>query len=169
MDLQSFTQKQLRSSNSLFLASHAPVRLTSAYPFKTRLFLTHTAFLAQRCYREQVVNPSLYLRPLRKFLATSYPSKTMADSESDDDLQRAIALSLEENSPPTRKLKPATVIDLTVSDEEHDDDLDAPVTTRIKKQQHAPALGKDIENTIQPQGDPRLHLKFDHMITDCCI
>jgi hypothetical protein len=72
----------------------------------------------------------------------------MADSDNDVDLQRAIALSLEENSPPMRKLKPATVIDLTVSDDEYDDDLDAPVTAR----QHASALGKDLKNIINPQG-----------------
>jgi hypothetical protein len=51
----------------------------------------------------------------------------MSDSESDEDLKRAIALSLRQNAatPPHESV----VIDLVSSDNE-DDDLDAPVSTK---------------------------------------
>lgn len=48
----------------------------------------------------------------------------MSDSEMDEDLKRAIALSLEQPSSPT--IRERKLIDLTISDD--DDDLDAPVT-----------------------------------------
>ncbi|TAQ85645.1 hypothetical protein B7494_g6030 [Chlorociboria aeruginascens] len=54
----------------------------------------------------------------------------MADSESDEDLKRAIELSLQEDRPPSTSRK-APIIDLTSSDDE-DDDLDAPVSTKSK-------------------------------------
>jgi hypothetical protein len=51
----------------------------------------------------------------------------MSDTDSDEDLKRAIALSLGENLPPSR-MRNAVVVDLTSSDQ--DDDLDAPLTAR---------------------------------------
>ncbi|KAJ8064361.1 hypothetical protein OCU04_006705 [Sclerotinia nivalis] len=58
----------------------------------------------------------------------------MSDSEMDEDLKRAIALSLEQPSSPTIREK--KLIDLTISDD--DDDLDAPVTTRFQFSQPNP-------------------------------
>lgn len=55
----------------------------------------------------------------------------MSDSEMDEDLKRAIALSLEQPSSPT--IRERKLIDLTISDD--DDDLDAPVTTRFQVSQ----------------------------------
>jgi hypothetical protein len=52
----------------------------------------------------------------------------MSDTESDEDLKRAIALSLAEQSP-SSITKKAIVVDLISSDD--DDDLDAPVTGRM--------------------------------------
>ncbi|KUJ11780.1 phospholipase D/nuclease [Mollisia scopiformis] len=52
----------------------------------------------------------------------------MSDSESDEDLKRAIALSLQESHPLPNKSEQA-VIDLISEDE--DDDLDAPVKTKL--------------------------------------
>ncbi|TEY85861.1 hypothetical protein BOTCAL_0011g00430 [Botryotinia calthae] len=61
----------------------------------------------------------------------------MSDSESDEDLKRAIALSSRETlSPPPINEK---VVDLTVSDEDGDD-LDAPVATHFKFPQANPVL-----------------------------
>jgi hypothetical protein len=51
----------------------------------------------------------------------------MSDSD-DEDIKRAIALSLQANSSPPAISTPAAVIDLTSSDD--DDDLDAPVHTK---------------------------------------
>ena len=51
----------------------------------------------------------------------------MSDSESDEDLKRAIALSLEDQSPPSKRDR--VVIDITSSDE----DLDAPFRPQIAK------------------------------------
>ncbi|KAM3071910.1 hypothetical protein ACMFMG_008376 [Clarireedia jacksonii] len=126
------------------------LRLTFAYMSKRIYFLSIRRFLTHRCFRDQGVHLPSHFSPLRTFLATSHSSRTMADSESDDDLRRAIALSLEEDSPPIRKLESAT-IDLTVSDEEGDDDLDAPVATRFKSQRLASASSKDVEKVTKPQ------------------
>lgn len=53
----------------------------------------------------------------------------MSDNESDEDLKRAIAMSLADQ-PESSSLKKAVVIDLISSDEDEDDDLDAPVIAR---------------------------------------
>ncbi|KAL2067954.1 hypothetical protein VTL71DRAFT_16052 [Oculimacula yallundae] len=52
----------------------------------------------------------------------------MSDSDSDEDIKRAIALSLQERSPGTSGQR--EVIDLVSDSDEGDDDLDAPVTTK---------------------------------------
>ncbi|KAI9646787.1 hypothetical protein NHQ30_004786 [Ciborinia camelliae] len=57
----------------------------------------------------------------------------MSDSEMDEDLKRAIALSLDQTSSPV-PTREKNLIDLTISDD--DDDLDAPVTTHFKFSQH---------------------------------
>ncbi|KAB8299774.1 hypothetical protein EYC80_000026 [Monilinia laxa] len=79
----------------------------------------------------------------------------MSDSEADEDLKRAIALSLQTSSPVPIHGK--NLIDLTISDNENDninnnnnnddDDLDAPVTTHFKfsQAQHVPNTSTGIE------------------------
>lgn len=64
----------------------------------------------------------------------------MSDSESDEDLKRAIALSLAEESSASQT-HVAAVIDLISSDE--DDDLDAPVTARNTTSTKPPSQKKD--------------------------
>lgn len=52
----------------------------------------------------------------------------MSDSDDDEDLKRAIALSLEESPPPSTKQQ--SIIDLVSDSEDEDDDLNAPVAIR---------------------------------------
>ncbi|KAH8821585.1 tyrosyl-DNA phosphodiesterase domain protein [Xylogone sp. PMI_703] len=64
----------------------------------------------------------------------------MSDVDSDEELQKAIALSLQEDSPPVTRqpqMDNGTVIDLVSSSEEEDDDLDAPMTAKpVKRDDH---------------------------------
>lgn len=62
----------------------------------------------------------------------------MADSESDDDLKRAIALSLQEDRPGSAS-KDSEVVNLVSDDEEDDDDLDAPFTAKPVSRLSRPA------------------------------
>ncbi|RAL62291.1 hypothetical protein DID88_004858 [Monilinia fructigena] len=79
----------------------------------------------------------------------------MSDSETDEDLKRAIALSLQTPSPVPSHGK--NFIDLTISDNENDDndDLDAPVTTHFKfsQAQHVPNTSMGIEVGTSSQGN----------------
>jgi hypothetical protein len=68
----------------------------------------------------------------------------MSDTDNDEDLKRAIALSLEQ-SPPTPSNCNPQVIDLTSDDE--DDDLDAPVSTKQITSVDPQVQCKDKPNT----------------------
>ena len=100
----------------------------------------------------------------------------MSDTESDEDLKRAIALSLAEQSPSSPKAKPV-VVDLISSDE--DDDLDAPVTARKITSTKASSDRKDEkhneapeENTAKPSKTtsghgplPKAHMRPESKLT----
>jgi hypothetical protein len=64
----------------------------------------------------------------------------MSDSD-DEDIKRAIALSLQDGSSPPAKSPPAAVIDLTSSDD--DDDLDAPVHIKGSMSSNKPPQKQD--------------------------
>jgi hypothetical protein len=53
----------------------------------------------------------------------------MSDSDSDEDLKRAIALSLQQTSKPEPSGIKAEIIDLLSDEDDEDDDLDAPLST----------------------------------------
>jgi hypothetical protein len=80
----------------------------------------------------------------------------MSDTESDEDLKKAIALSLEKKSPFPRSGNPI-VIEIDTSDE--DDDLDAPIATQKITSAKPPAQRKDEQaceastvHTEKPKG-----------------
>ncbi|TGO27745.1 hypothetical protein BPAE_0037g00290 [Botrytis paeoniae] len=77
----------------------------------------------------------------------------MSDSENDEDLKRAIALSLEETLSPV-PIREKNVVDLTNSDED-DDDLDAPVATHFKFPKTNPVLNTctDAEPSTSSQSE----------------
>jgi hypothetical protein len=76
----------------------------------------------------------------------------MSSSE-DEDIRRAIALSLQESS--SQPKPEAAIIDLVSSDE--DDDLDAPVHTMVSKALNQPTQKKDdcasIASLVKPEGE----------------
>lgn len=82
----------------------------------------------------------------------------MSDSEMDEELKKAIALSLQTSSP--LPIHEKNRIDLTISDNENDDDddldddLDAPVTTHFKlsQAQHVPDTSTGIKVGPSSQG-----------------
>ena len=76
----------------------------------------------------------------------------MSDSGQDEELKRAIALSLEQISSPV-SIREKITIDLVSSDE--DDDLDAPVATRFKFSHAAIALKASTDSKVDssPHGE----------------
>lgn len=69
----------------------------------------------------------------------------MSDTESDEDLKRAIALSLNQPPPPVKQK--TAVVDLISSSEDEDDDLDAPVAARkIKSSETLPYRNIEDQN-----------------------
>ena len=106
---------------------------------------------------------TLRSRPIQVFTVN------MSDTESDEELKKAIALSLAEQSPSSSKTKPV-VVDLISSDE--DDDLDAPVTARRIASTKALSNKKDGEHneipaahtakpakTASSHGPPEAHIR----------
>jgi hypothetical protein len=89
----------------------------------------------------------------------------MSDTESDEDLKKAIAMSLGKEPPSTGSGKPI-VIDIVTSDE--DDDLDAPVTARKITSKKPPAQKRDEQacevstvHTEKPRGSSRDQVPSD--------
>lgn len=74
----------------------------------------------------------------------------MSDTE-DEDVKRAIALSLQPNSSPLATSMPNAVIDLTSSDE--DDDLDAPVRIKAPKPSNHPPKKQERRISIVELSD----------------
>jgi hypothetical protein len=72
----------------------------------------------------------------------------MSDTESDEDMRRAIALSLQRSSSPP----PGHIIDLVSSDDE-DDDLDAPVATKKHAVMGPPFLKRPTKATQSALGN----------------
>ncbi|RFU35872.1 hypothetical protein B7463_g521, partial [Scytalidium lignicola] len=81
----------------------------------------------------------------------------MSDVDSDEELNRAIALSLQDSPPITHQTREGNnaVIDLISSSEDDDDDLDAPMTARVvKRDNQKPALKTAASLGQPPPGIP---------------
>jgi hypothetical protein len=79
----------------------------------------------------------------------------MSDSDSDEDLKRAIALSLQQTSKPEPSGIKAEIIDLLSDEDDDDDDLDAPLSTnKFAKQTSVSGLSAVSVSTASTRNVP---------------
>lgn len=124
------------------------------------------------CYRRPGTSLILqnYLRRNYFTLALHKTVRVMSSSEADEQLKRAIALSLEQTPSPAPDHE-RSIVDLNVSDNEDGDDLDAPVATHFKFPQvdPVPQSNTDAKTNINSHSEYNYWLwrsSFHHVDSD---
>jgi hypothetical protein len=89
----------------------------------------------------------------------------MSDSDSDEDLKRAIALSLQQTSKPEPSGIKAEIIDLLGDSDDEDDDLDAPLSTnKFAKQASTSGLSAVSISTTSTRTVPTQETKMSGLL-----